>query len=132
MTEDKDLLLQQFFSEAAQQQIEDNGFTERVMQQLPLAEEQVMLTQLAYENQQASLTKIRRFNRLWTVACIAVFGALFIVFRGWELLAIQLEVLIRTWSVESFSINPLMLAAILFGLLFVGVGELITSERHWL
>ena len=34
MTEDNDLLLKQFFSDAAQQQIEDNGFTERVMARL--------------------------------------------------------------------------------------------------
>ena len=34
MMEDNERLLQQFFSEAAHEQIEDNGFTERVMRQL--------------------------------------------------------------------------------------------------
>ena len=36
MINDNDRLLQQFFSEAASQQIADNGFTERVMQRLPM------------------------------------------------------------------------------------------------
>ena len=35
MTEIDDKLLQQFFEPARQKQIEDNGFTERVMRRLP-------------------------------------------------------------------------------------------------
>lgn len=103
MREDNDLLLQHFFSNAAQQQIEDNGFTERVMQRLP--------------------SRINWFSRLWTMFCIVVFAVLFVVFHGWELLAVQLEVLLRTWTVESVCFNPQMVATVLFGLLFVGVGE---------
>ena len=112
IVENDDLLLRQFFAEAAQQEVEDNGFTERVMQQLP--------ARPAYN--------MRLFNRVWTLFCIVSFAVLFIVFRGWELLTVQLEVMVRTLSVHSFSINPLMLAIILFGLLFVGVGEVISSE----
>ena len=37
MIDNDERLLQQFFSEAANQKIEDNGFTERVMQQLASA-----------------------------------------------------------------------------------------------
>lgn len=81
MAEDNnDLLLQQFFSEAAQQQIADNGFTERVMQALP----------------QQSTFNIKLFNRLWTLFCVAVFVVLFVVFRGWELLAVHFMVMLRT------------------------------------
>ena len=108
MTDNNDLLLQQFFSDAAQQTIEDNGFTERVMRQLP--------------------ERKNHFVFFWNLACIAVFLVLFVVFRGWDLLAVHFEVMLRTLSSESFSINPLMLAVILFGLLFVGVGEIISSE----
>ncbi len=107
MTEDNnDLLLQQFFSEAAQQTIADDGFTERVMRQLP--------------------SRINWITRLWTVFCVTVFCALFVVFHGWELLAAHLEVMLRTLAATSFSVNPLMLAVILFGLLFVGVGETVS------
>jgi len=109
MTEDNDLLLQQFFSEAAKEQVADNGFTERVMQQLP--------------------SRINWFVRLWTWCCVAVFAVLFVVFHGWELLAMQLEVFLRTLTVESFTFNPLVFATALFGLLFVGVGEVLLSEK---
>ena len=53
MTDNNDLLLQQFLSQAAQQTIDDNGFTERVMQQLPVRK--------------------NRFVFFWNMACIAVF-----------------------------------------------------------
>ena len=114
MTDDNDILLKQFFQEASQQQIADNGFTERVMQHLP---------------QHSLLAAHRRWlTRLWTMFCIVVFAILFVLFDGWNLLAIQLEVLVRTMAVQTISINLLMVATILFGLLFVGVGEVISSE----
>ena len=111
---DKDeRLLQQFFSEAANQQIEDNGFTERVMQSLPVASQRSWLS---------------RFSCLWTWFCISVFVILFMVFDGWELLAVQFEVMLRTMATQSFSINLLMLFSVVFGVLFVGTGEIISSE----
>ena len=112
---DKDeRLLQQFFSEAANQKIEDNGFTERVMQSLPVASQRSWLS---------------RFSCLWTWFCISVFIVLFVVFHGWELLAVQFEVMLRTMAAtESISINLLMIFSVVFGLLFVGTGEIISSE----
>lgn len=123
MTEDNEVLLKQFFSDAAQQQIADEGFTERVMQSLP-ADAGWSLSSLL-----SPLSSFKTFNRLWTLFCVAVFIVLFVVLRGWELLAIHFEVLLRTLAVEQFSVNPLMLAVILFGLLFVGVGEVALNER---
>ena len=35
MTDRDDMMIEKFFNQAAQQQIEDHGFTERVMQSLP-------------------------------------------------------------------------------------------------
>ena len=116
MTEDNDLLLKQFFQEAAQQQIPDNGFTERVMQRLNAA------------NVQRPTFNVQRLSRLWTLFCIVVFAVLFVLIDGWELLTVQFEVLLRTMAVQTFSVNLLMVATVLFGLLFVGVGEIISSE----
>ena len=114
MNEDNDLLIKHFFQQAAQQQIADNGFTERVMQHLP---------------QHTSLAARRTLlTRLWTAFCIVVFAVLFVAFHGWELLTIQFEVMLQTLSVQTFSINLLMAVSVLFGLLFVGVGEVISSE----
>ena len=62
--------------------------------------------------------------------CIGLFAVLFIVFRGWELLAVQLEVMLRTMSTHSFSINLLMVFTIVFGLLFVGVGEVALKVKN--
>ena len=110
MIDDNDRLLQQFFSEAASQQIEDNGFTERVMQRLP--------------------SRMNWFVRIWNTVCIVLFAVLFVVFRGWDLLAVQLEVMLRTMSTQSFSINLLMVFTIVFGLLFVGVGEVALKVKN--
>lgn len=109
MIEDNNRMLEQFFSEAAQQQIADNGFTERVMAQLP--------------------SRINWLTRLWTLFCLIVFGVWFVAFDGAGQLAIRLEVLLRTLAVETWSVNLTMLLAVTFGLLFVGVGEVISSER---
>ena len=114
MIDKNERLLQQFFSEAANQKIEDNGFTERVMQSLPVASQRSWLS---------------RFSCLWTWFCISVFVVLFVVFHGWELLAVQFEVMLRTMAAtESISINLLMIFSVVFGLLFVGTGEIISSE----
>ena len=110
MIDNNDLLLQQFFSEAASQQIDDNGFTERVMQRLP--------------------SRMNWFVRIWNTVCIVLFAVLFVVFRGWDLLAVQLEVMLRTMSTQSFSINLLMMFTIVFGLLFVGVGEVALKVKN--
>ena len=120
MTEDNEHLLQQFFSEAAIRP-QDDGFSRRVMQHLP--------------------SRINWFERLWTACCVLTFLALFVAFRGWELLAVHFEVLLRTLAVhcevllrtvavEPVSVNPLVLATILFGLLFVGVGEVVLREHR--
>ena len=109
MIEDNERLLQEFFREAADRQIADDGFTERVMQRLPL--------------------RINWFTRLWNIFCITVFAVLFVVFRGWDMLAVHFEVMLRTLAAQSFSINLSMLFTVVFGLLFVGVGELIYSRR---
>ncbi len=105
MTEDNEHMLQQFFSEAAQEQIADNGFTERVMQQLP--------------------ARTGWFTRLWTPFCITVFVVLFIVFRGWELLFVHFRGMLQTIASQTFTTNMLMIISVFFGLLFVGTSELI-------
>ena len=118
MMEDNERLLQQFFNDAASQQIDDNGFTEHVMQRIE-AEQRV----------QRSTLNVQRFSRLWNVFCITTFVVLFIVFRGWELLAVHFEVMLRTLAAQSFSINLMMIFSVVFGLLLVGAGEVISSER---
>ena len=90
MTEKENKLIEDLFKQAAQQQIEDNGFTERVMEQVERVD-------------QASLVP-HRLSQLWTWFCIAVSLVLFYVFNGWEMLKASLMVLyaaVRT-SLEVF------------------------------
>ena len=68
MTDKDNMMIEAFFKQAAQQQIEDNGFTERVMHNLPDRKAQV----------------VRRLSQLWTLFCIAVAGVLFFMFGGWQ------------------------------------------------
>ena len=70
MTDKDNIILEDFFKQAAQQQIEDNGFTERVMQNLPEAKTDV----------------VRKLSRLWSLFCILVGLGLFFAFGGWQVL----------------------------------------------
>jgi hypothetical protein len=126
MTEDNDLLLRQFFSEASQQEIADDGFSERVMERLTQLESEALHRQKLMARRECWA---RRVERLWTIFCIVVFAVLFVVFHGWELLVTQLEIWVRTLMAESFTINVMMLATVMFGLLFVGVGEVYVREK---
>ena len=63
MTDKDNMMIEAFFKQAAQQQIEDNGFTERVMHNLPDRKAQV----------------VRRLSQLWTLFCLVVAGVLFII-----------------------------------------------------
>lgn len=67
---DNNQFLDDLFKQAAQQQIEDNGFTERVMQNLPEAKTDV----------------VRRLSRLWSLFCILIGVGLFFAFGGWQVL----------------------------------------------
>ena len=65
---DNNQFLEDLFKQAAQQQSEDNGFTERVMQNLPKTD------------------TVRRLSRLWSLFCILVGLGLFFAFGGWQVL----------------------------------------------
>ena len=90
MTEKENKLIEDLFKQAARQQIEDNGFTERVME--------------AIGNGQVKMDNGQLLSVLWTWFCIAVSLVLFFVFNGWEMLKASLMVLyaaVRT-SLEVF------------------------------
>ena len=68
MTDKDNMMIEEFFKQAARQQIEDNGFTERVMRNLP----------------DRKLEVVRKLSQLWTLFCMAVAGVLFFVLGGWQ------------------------------------------------
>ena len=61
-------LLEQLFQPMKEMQLADDGFTDRVMKQLPQRD-------------------VWRLSRLWTVFCVVVAVVLFVLLRGWEIIA---------------------------------------------
>ena len=76
MTETDNILLEQFFEPARRQEIEDAGFSRRVMNRLP--------------------DKAIRLSHWWTASCVTVALVLFVVFKGWEPLLLGLWGMTRT------------------------------------
>ena len=115
MTDKDNIMLEEFFKQAAQQQIEDNGFTERVMKNLP----------------DRKLDVARKLSCLWTVFCVVIGVALFFLLGGWQIVTgalasvtqmvlTALEVFIMTAPTTEIHVNPwviLLMAA--FVLIFL-------------
>ena len=104
MTDKDNVLIERFFKQAAEQQIEDNGFTKRVMESLP----------------ESQVEKVHRLSLLWTVFCVVMSVVLFFIFGGWQALkasimvAVQgvltsLSVFLTTAPTTEVSLNPLVL-----------------------
>ena len=115
MTEKENKLIEDLFKQAAQQQVEDNGFTEKVMASI--------------ENGQLKMDNGKLLSILWTWFCIAVSVVLFFVFNGWEMLKASLmvlyaafrtslEVFFTTAPTAEFDLTPWM---ILLALGFVSI-----------
>ena len=115
MTEKENKLIEDLFKQAAQQQIEDNGFTEKVME--------------AIGNGQLKMDNGKLLSILWTWFCIVVSVVLFFVFNGWEMLKASLmvlyaafrtslEVFFTTAPTAEFDLTPWM---ILLALGFVSI-----------
>ena len=108
MTDNDQILLESFFKQAAQQQIEDNGFTERVM--------------AAVDRSPKSNTLW--WSKLWTIFCVAVGVALFFLLGGWESLKMSLgvlsstivtslEVFVTTAPTADLHLNPMLVLLLL-------------------
>lgn len=76
MTKDDDILIDQLFDEIRRTDIPDKDFSRKVMRSLP--------------------DKTNRISRLWTAFCVLTGIALSFVFHVWQLIAVYVEVFIRT------------------------------------
>ena len=108
MTDKDNIMIEEFFKQAAQQQIEDNGFTERVMMNLP----------------EMKMSKVRRLSRLWTLFCVIVGLGLFFAFGGMQLMRVAmtgflqmvltaLEVFVVTTPTTEIPVNPWLVLVVL-------------------
>lgn len=64
MEDNKDILLNKLFEEAAKTEIDDNGFTRQVMRRLP--------------------SRAERYNHIWTGVCVSLAVILLTYFKAWN------------------------------------------------
>ena len=81
LTAADDELLEQLFRPLRTMQVTDDGFTQRVMEQLPVG----------------SASRSVKLSRLWTIACIALAVLLFIALKGWYIIG---------WSIITLLNHP--------------------------
>ena len=101
-------LLDRFFETARQMEIADDGFTERVMRRVPSRNTQTL-------------------SRLWTVFCVALGVLLFVLLRGWEVMAYGLLMLVNTPPTHQ---QLLMFAASAGVIGVLAIAELLGRERY--
>lgn len=90
MTNDDNILIEQLFDEARKVQIEDNGFSRRVMANLPKDADRLP------RHEELLPQSVLWASRLWTGFCVVLGLILSFVFHIWELAATYVEVFIRT------------------------------------
>ena len=115
MEDNNDIMLKQLFEQAAQQQVEDNGFTERVMANLP----------------ERSGYSVRTLSRLWTMFCLIIGMLAFWLASGYsalegflsgakQMLITTIEVFLATAPTTEIQINPWVVVLLLvFVLIFL-------------
>lgn len=118
MNENDNKLIEQFFREAAQQQVGDNGFSQRVMMAISV-EQAVSRKPKAH---------VQWLSCLWTVFCIAAALVVFFLSQGWQvlvsyssMLVTYIEVFLRTaptfFDLSQLTTQPSMLITMGEGLL---------------
>ena len=106
-------LLENFFQPAREQQLSDDGFTERVMMQLPKV--------------QARRQKAWRLSHLWTLFCVVLGLVVLFVFVGWQTLFTDIMVSLRTLPVDY---HPSALLVALLGLCWLFIAEMLQRVRQ--
>lgn len=76
MTEIDDQLLEKFFQPAKNVELDDNGFTEKMMRQLP--------------------DRAVRLSNWWTACCVIIGLAGFVVLKGWEPIVLGIVTVLKT------------------------------------
>ncbi|MBO4825692.1 MAG: DUF5056 domain-containing protein [Prevotella sp.] len=108
LSEQDEQMLEMFFSDQ-RTEIQDHGFSRRVMRQLP--------------------SRGNKLSRWWTVLCTIVGVAFFIFIRGWEQLANALTVAVRTVPAQDvFHLTPITILVAMFVLVFMALARQVETE----
>ena len=103
-------LLEKLFSEARQMEVADNGFTERVMRQVPD-------------------TRAQTFSRLWTAFCVVVAVTVFVLMRGWEIIAYGMVTLLN--NLQTLQTHLMIGAVLVLVLGLLGSSDVLHRERYF-
>lgn len=101
-------MLEQLFRPMKEMKVADNGFTERVMKQLPRRD-------------------VWQIGRLWTAFCIVIAVVLFVLLRGWELIAYGLLMMMNNIDVAKSNLLIVTVLAGVLGLVFLS--DVVRRER---
>ena len=102
-------LVEKLFKDIRQMEIPDDGFTERVMRQIPDVKTQAL-------------------SRLWTMCCIAIGVVLFVLVRGWEPVCYRLVMLVNNMSLLQSHLLLIMAATMVVGL--ITISDVFRRERY--
>lgn len=102
-------LLEQLFRPAREMQIADNGFSEKVMKDLPQGRD------------------VKRLSRLWTIFCVVVAIVLFVLLGAWDTVIMGL----LTWLSTLPNQHHLLMLTLTAGVLaLLAVSEVVYRELH--
>jgi hypothetical protein len=109
-------MLEQLFRPMKDLKLPDEGFSARVMQQLP------------QRSRWSALSSRVFLSRLWTAFCVAIAVALFVLLRGWELMAYGLLMIVNNLAVVRNSLLVAAVVAVVLGLMYVS--DVVRRERY--
>ena len=104
-------LLEKLFEPARQMTVEDNGFSDRVMERIPRR-------------------STRTLSRLWTIFCVAVAGALFVVFDGLQVVVRGLVMLLKMQPSRDSLLMLAVSVGVIWLLAFIELTSRVTSRER--
>ena len=104
-------LLEKLFEPARQMTVEDNGFSDRVMERIPRR-------------------STRTLSRLWTIFCVAVAGALFVVFDGLQVVASGLVMLLKMQPSRDSLLMLAVSVGVIWLLAFIELTSRVTNRER--
>ena len=110
MTDNNHILTERFIKETSQTHIADNGFSNRVMSQLP--------------------TNSVRMERMWTLFCIVLSGILFFALDVWSNVSENIEALLhKSYLIEVSATSILNTLLIFIAIVSAAAYVAINKER---
>lgn len=110
MTDNDNILVERFFSEASKTEIPDKGFSRRVMNMLP--------------------SRTEKLVRMWTIFCVAMSVVLFFVFDVWQIILVNIEVFLSTLLTSELSLSFILNIFVVFAVVVSALAYTVISRER--